>query len=459
MIDEDIASYALRLTEKDAKYGEVRMEVTREHTIVLANDVVEAAEFSEKKGIGVRIFKNDLMNFYSTNVLEKKGIKEMLETRKIMGMKKKIGLSEGKASHAKWEIKQKVPFPSFEEKMEYLTQLDELVKNTTRSRFFILNDSINEKLIVNNEGMHVSSKIPRLSLYYLITVSNGKTEQMNREFGNTGGWEHTRQWGIEKKLQWDNTILKKLITEGKKPPEGTLDFVLSPYITGLIAHESCGHPFEADRILGREAAQAGKSFVTENMKGGRIGSEKVTVVDDPTLPKSYGFYKYDDEGVKARKRYLIKDGHINEFLHNRETAFLMKEKSNASARASSYAREPIVRMANTYIAPGDVSLEELIEEVKKGIYITTFMEWNIDDKRYQQKYVGEEAYLIKNGEITSLILHPALEITTPKFYASVDAVGKDFTLYSAVCGKGDPMQGIPVGTGGASVRIRGIEVK
>ena len=458
MIDEDIALYALHLAEKDAEYGEVRIEIVKENAVVLANGVVEEAEFSEKKGVGIRVLKNGVMRFTSTNILDKKNIREMVETKKwVHG--RKIGLSKEKITEAKWEVKWKKKFPSFEKKIDYLKQLDELVKDNASSRFFILNDSITEKLIINSEGLHISSKIPHISLYYLITVSNGGTEQMNREFGNTGGWECINEWKVEEKLQWDSTILKKIIEEGKKPPKGKIDFVIAPYITGLIAHESCGHPFEADRILGREAAQAGKSFVKESMKGERIGNEVVNVIDDPTLPKSYGFYAYDDEGVKARKRYLIKNGRINEFLHNRETAFLMNEKSNASARASSYDREPIVRMANTYIAPGDFSLEELIEDVKKGIYMVTFMEWNIDDKRYQQKYVGEEAYLIENGDITSLLLHPVLEITTPKFYSSIDAVGKDFALYPATCGKGDPMQGIPVGTGGASVRIRNIEVK
>ena len=459
MIDEDIALYALHLVEKKADYGEVRVEITKESTIVLANGIVEAAEFLEKKGIGIRILKNGVMNFSSTNVLDKKNIKEMINVSKIVCVGKKIGLGKEKMENAKWEVKQKLSFPSFEEKIEYLKQLDNLVKDTTHLRFFILNDSLTEKLIINNEGLCISSKIPRISLYYLITVRNGRTEQMNREFGNTGGWECVHEWEVGEKLQWDSMILKKLIKEGKKPPKGKIDFVLAPYITGLIAHESCGHPFEADRILGREAAQAGKSFVKENMRGERIGNEEVNIIDDPTLHKSYGFYAYDDEGVKAKKRYLIKEGFINEFLHNRETAFLMGEKSNASARASSYDREPIVRMANTYIAPGDFSLEELIEDVKKGIYMVTFMEWNIDDKRYQQKYVGEESYLIENGETTSLLLHPSLEITTPKFYSSIDAVGKDFILYPGTCGKGDPMQGIPVGMGGASVRLRNIEVK
>lgn len=282
---------------------------------------------------------------------------------------------------------------------------------------------------------------------------------MNRDFGNAGGWEFVDRWKVGDVLTGDITFLKKLIREGKKPPEGALDIVAGPYITGLIAHESCGHPFEADRILGREAAQAGKSFVKEEMLGNKIGNKCISVIDGPTVPNSYGYYKYDDEGVKARKRYLIKDGMVNEFLHNRETAFFTGKKSNAAARSSRYDREPIVRMANTYIEPGDFSLEELVEDVKKGVYMATFMEWNIDDRRYNQKYVGEEAYCIDKGEIAHVVKHPTLEITTPSFYQSADAVGKELEFYPATCGKGEPMQPVPVFTGGAAVRLRNVRVR
>jgi len=209
MINEDIALYALQLLEKNAEYGEVRIEISRENSIVLANGIVEGAEFTEKKGIGLRIFKNGLISFSSTNILDKNNIKEMIEAKKWVHGKKN-GLSEEEITEAKWEVKWKEKFPSFEEKIDYLKQLDNLIKDKTKSRFFILNDSINEKIILTTEGTHISSKIPRLSLYYLITVSNGRNEQMNREFGNTGGWECINEWKAEEKLQRDCMILEKI---------------------------------------------------------------------------------------------------------------------------------------------------------------------------------------------------------------------------------------------------------
>ncbi len=134
------------------------------------------------------------------------------------------------------------------------------------------------------------------------------------------------------------------------------------------------------------------------------------------------------------------------------------EHSNGSSRAESYADEPIVRMGNTYVAPGDHNLDELIEGVKLGVYIKDFMEWNIDDKRYNQKYVGMEAYLVKNGRVGGAIRNPVIELTTPAFWSAVDARAKDVDYFAATCGKGDPMQGAPVYMGGPSMRLRGVRL-
>jgi TldD protein len=219
---------------------------------------------------------------------------------------------------------------------------------------------------------------------------------------------------------------------------------------------------EADRILGREMSQAGRSFIYEGgpyWLGKRIGSEVVTVVDDPTVGHSYGYYMYDDEGVKARRRHLYEKGMINEFLHNRESAAKLGVKSNGSSRSINYDREAIVRMSNTFVLPGELSEEELVEDVSRGVYMKSFTEWNIDDKRFNQRYVGREAYLIEKGELVDPVARPVIETTTLKFWTAVDAVSKNVEFDAATCGKGDPMQGVPVFTGGPCIRLRGVYVK
>jgi len=226
----------------------------------------------------------------------------------------------------------------------------------------------------------------------------------------------------------------------------------------LIIHESCGHPCEADRILGREAAQAGLSFIKPSMKGLDIGSQHATVVDDPTIPGSFGFYLYDDECVAARAKFLYREGVVEGFLHNRWTAHVFRVESNGSARARNYRSEPIVRMSNTYLTPGSCSFEELVEDIGEGVYISSYMEWNIDDERWNQRYVGLEAYRIVGGELKEPVRNPVLEITTRDFYSKMDAKGCRVMFEAGLCGKGEPMQGVPVWFGGPDVRLRGVKL-
>ncbi len=451
-MDEDLAEYALNISK--TKYAEIRIEKINSNGIVFVDGEAKEIEFSEQHGFSIRVIDGG-MGFYFSNIVNKKEIKKGMEKAVKMAklQKNNICMSEEKVNEAKYEIKGS--FPEIEEKLNFIKNLDEFSKNIHRT--FYYKDKISEKLYMNTDGSKIYSKIPHIYTYYMITVSNGKLEQMHREFGNTGGWKFINEWKAGEKLQHDINFLYDLIDKGKKAPKKG-DVILAPYITGLVAHESCGHPFEADRILGREFAQAGKSYANVNMIGEKFANECISIVDEPFLSNKYGFYKYDDEGVKARKRFLIKNGIINEFLHNRETAFEMGVESNSSARAI-YGREPIVRMANTYFMPGDYSSEELIEDIKEGVYIATFMEWNIDDMRINQKYVGEEAYLIKNGEIKEIAYHPSIEISTYDFYRKVDGAGKNLEFYPATCGKGEPMQGIEVSTGGVDLRLRDVVIK
>jgi len=449
---EELAEHALKISR--AKYVEVRIEKQNRQDILLVNGVLRGAGTEENYGFSIRVIDGGV-GFYFSNIVSKEEIKEGVRKAEKMAriQKGNVGLSEEEMHCESYEIKG--DFPDIDEKMEYLKEIDGVAKEHERTISY--EEKIQEKLYMNSEGARIFSKIPRIYLYYLVTVADEKIEQMHREFGNTGGWEVAEEWRVEEHLRHDINFLKDLIKKGRKAPQRG-DVILSPYITGLIAHESCGHPFEADRILGREAAQAGKSYATPDLIGKKIGNECISIADDPTLPKSYGFYKYDDEGVKAGQRILIKEGIVNEFLHNRETAHEMHAKSNASARAT-YGKEPIVRMANTYFMPGDYSLEEMMEEIKEGIYMKTFMEWNIDDMRINQKYVGQEAYIIKNGEINGIAYHPAIEISTFDFYRKVDAAGKKLEFYPATCGKGEPMQGIEVSTGGVDLRLRDVAIK
>jgi len=471
-MEEDIVDFALEHAKsKGIEYAEIRAQSQLQERLMLRNGILEAYMSAVDSGFCVRIIADGGIGFASTNKWTKEEAMEIVDLAfkyaKAARRKDKIIFAEEKGVKAKWVVdqKEKIEDVSPEDKIAKFVEIDKSLSScgvNVAATMYSCSIDLTSKYFVNSEGSRISSFKPEMGAFIFVTVAeHGKTEQAYEQFGYSGGWEALDKWNITGKMIHDAKVLKDVIAKGKAIKHGNMDLICGPEVTGIAAHESCGHPMEADRILGREMSQAGRSFI---YKGGpywigtRIGSDVVTVVDDPTIENSYGYYAYDDEGVKAKRRYLYKKGGINEFLHNRETAARLGTKSNASSRSVNYDREAIVRMANTFVLPGDMTEEELIEDVKYGVYMKSFTEWNIDDKRFNQRYVGREAYLIENGELKHPVARPIIETTTLKFWTAVDAVSKKVEFDAATCGKGDPSQGIPVYTGGPSIRLRGVYV-
>ena len=469
--DIDIAEYIVEEGLKSgANYIEVRLEHNISRSLIVKNGNVESLLTTQTEGLGVRVLASGGMSFFSLNHGSKSTLKSEIE--KAVSIAKNIGLktssstrlSEEEVYEDKYSAGEVKPLANVDvsDMLSLLLDVDKVTRECkvkVPSRYVYLKLDMQSKYILTSEGGRILSQVPRALFFMAFTaVHNGKILQDMEEIGGSGGWELIEKEDPVTLASNMVASLSKSLIEGEKSPTGVMDVVLGGDVVGLAVHESVGHPYEADRILGREAAQAGESFISKEMIGFKIGSDMDTVIDDPTIKGSYGYYLYDDEGVKARPRYLIKNGVINEFLHNRETAATFGVKSNASARASNYDREPIIRMANTYMAPGDMSLEELIEQVSFGIYMKKFMEWNIDDRRYNMRFVGSEAYLIKSGKLEGPIIKPILEITTPAFHKSIAGVGKNLIFKAATCGKSDPAQGVPVWTGGPDILLREVHI-
>ncbi len=463
-MDEDLARFALEKARSD--YAEVNMEEYHGLQVIIKNGNLDIFQLKSSYGLSVRVLANGGLGFASTNVVTKESISKIVEEAESLARasaarnRNPIGLSEESMHRDSYEVPQKKKIEDMERAEELLALNAHIASEKGLiSQLYEYEDEKRTKYFLNSEGAEIRSQIPRMNVLTLLTVmENGKSEQCQLQFGGTGGWETFEGFNLFEKLSREIRVVYRALEQGKSPPKGPVSVIIGPEVVGITVHESCGHPFEADRILGREAAQAGESFVKPDMMGYAVGTDLVNIAEDPTIRGSYGFYLYDDEGVRARKRMLVKEGRINEFLSNRETAFVLGGHSNGAARAIGYNREPIVRMANTYFCAGDYKKDELIEETRKGIIMESFTEWNIDDTRFNQRYIGREAYLIENGEVTSPVLRPVLEITTTGFYSSVEAVAEEVTLYSGTCGKGDPSQGAPTSMGGPYLRLKEIRL-
>jgi TldD protein len=248
-------------------------------------------------------------------------------------------------------------------------------------------------------------------------------------------------------------------------PETTTTLVLHPEQLALQIHESVGHALELDRILLGEASYAGESWVTQERLGDvRYGSEQLNITADATLPGGLGSFGWDDEGVAAARTPLIVAGALRGTLSNRESAAAVGlPRSGGCARAEGFARQPIVRMTNVSIEPGDAgSLEDLIAATDRGLYLESNRSWSIDDHRLQFQFATEIAREIRDGELGRLYRNPVYAGVTPRFWGSLDAVGSasSWALWGLTnCGKGEPGQVMEVSHGAAPARFRDVQIR
>lgn len=245
-------------------------------------------------------------------------------------------------------------------------------------------------------------------------------------------------------------------------PSGVMDVVLAPDQMILQIHESIGHPLELDRILGDERNFAGTSFVTADMFGTyRYGSELLNVTFDPSVAGQFASYAWDDDGVPAEKTVLIDRGMLMAPLGSAVSQGRAGMRGVASARATSWNRPPIDRMANLNVEPGTSSFDDLIAGVENGIYMRTNRSWSIDDSRNKFQFGCEVGQLIKNGKLGALVKNPNYRGISATFWRALNGVGDRTTmdvLGTPFCGKGEPNQVIRVGHASPACRFSGVDV-
>jgi TldD protein len=246
-------------------------------------------------------------------------------------------------------------------------------------------------------------------------------------------------------------------------PAGVTTLILAGEQLGLQIHESVGHAVELDRVMGREASYAGTSYLAPDSAGSfRVGSPLMNITADATVHGGLGSFRWDDEGVEAQAVPIVRGGVLEGFLSSRETAAeIGLERSGGCMRADGFARQPIVRMTNVNLEPGEAgSLDDLIADTDRGILIETNRSWSIDDRRLRFRFEGEAAWEIAGGRRTRLLRNPSYAGVTPEFWSGLDAVCSSpaWELASLTdCGKGEPGQYGHVSHGSAPARFRGVE--
>jgi len=320
-------------------------------------------------------------------------------------------------------------------------------------------------LIANSDGGETAQDFEYLSPG-LVAVANRGSETQRRsgrggDMPRKGGFEILADLGFpgDARRIADEAIA---LLDAPQCPSGVRSLLLMPSQMVLQIHESIGHPLELDRILGDERNYAGTSFVTPDMFGSyRYGSELLNVTFDPGVAGEIASYGYDDDGSRAERHYLIRNGMLERPLG----AGLSQARSGlagvANARASGWNRPTIDRMANLNVEPGRSSLGQLIAMTESGVLMDTNKSWSIDDSRNKFQFGCEYGRLIENGELGAVVRNPNYRGISASFWRSLVGVGDRSTWRIGGlqnCGKGEPNQSIEVGHAAPVCLFRDVEI-
>jgi len=420
-----------------AEYIEVRAEKVFRTSLTTKDGKVEAARQGIDYGAAVRVLVNGAWGFSTTSSLNLKELSEAARKACSMArsaaskLKSPIKLAEVKAVEDKVLVKpKKSPREiSIEEKMNTILSLDKTVfgyDSRVRSCTIDYLDISGTCYFINSDGTYIEQDKLYVWSRILATAKEGDVLAYGREeIGSTAGFEVFDEQPPE---EIGSLVAKRIIDQlmAKTPKGGRFPAVIGPNVIGVFIHEAFGHLAEADLTI--------SGSVLADKFGKKIASDKVNVYDDGTIKGAFGSFKYDDEGIPAQKTLLIKGGNIVGLMTNRETAGKLGLPPTGNARAESFRHKPIIRMRNTYLAPDDYSLEELLEDIKFGYYLKSFRGGQANlDGTFQ---VGiQEAYEIVNGEIDKPIRNLSISGNTLETLLKVDAVGKDFELWPGRCGK------------------------
>lgn len=264
-----------------------------------------------------------------------------------------------------------------------------------------------------------------------------------------GGFETILAYRIDERIPGLVEECREILNAPECPSD-TADVVLGPEMLGLVVHEVCGHAAEFDRVLGDEAAYAGRSFVSPDLLGKLVyGSPLVNLVSDPTVPGTAGSYGFDDEGTPARRADLVRDGIWVGYLTGRENAPRIGMESAAAHRACRYDRMPINRITSVNLLPGDrYNRDEVIGLIERGYLLDDFCGWSINSDRNGFRFSVEECREIRDGRLGRRFRGGSFRAaSTPEFWRGCFAVANDPPYLAGYdsCAKGQPVQILTVG--------------
>lgn len=424
----------------------MRISESLNNVIVMKDGKVQEITSGNNWGGCVRVLKNGAWGVsFTTNPgkMEDAG-KSALKLANALDNDVKLADIEPTHDNVKSKAKLKLQDVSLDEKKEAMSAAEKAANlETIVSTTVNYVDGEGTTIFVNSEGTELQIEESRVALFMnAVAASDGIIQFGHKSTGGAAGFEVIQKEDLEKFGRITAEKAVRLL-KAELPPSGKFPVVMDPELTGVFIHEALGHASEADLILQNDSILKGKM-------GTQIGSSLVTIIDDATMD-AFGYYPYDSEGVKTRKNILVKDGVLRSLLSSRETASQLDITPSGNAR-SVVGDQPIVRMSNTYLKPGELKFEELIEDMDSGIYLKGSRGGQVDTGKGIFQFNAAESFLIENGEVTNPLRDVSLSGNILEMLLKVDGLGSDFKMGVGFCGKSG--QTVPVGDGGPHVRVK-----
>ena len=475
---KDLTAIALNTAKRHgASYADIRIVQTTAEELIVRNGELGEIQQAESFGYGIRVIVNGAWGFSASPTLTKDAVRDTtvracaIAKSSTRLKQQNVRLSREEIVETAWHTPVLIdPLTvSMTEKLDLLFRIDKILRSDPRIKVSEsgIDASRERQWLATTEGTFIDQTLIRTGAGYSATaVRDGEVQKRSYPMSFGGqylalGYELIPALKLIENAEQTREEAIALLSAKPCPP-GKKTLILDGTQLALQIHESCGHPSELDRVLGLEENYAGRSFLTlDKRRRFRYGSDKVTLMADTTIPGGLATIGYDDDGVRAQRWPIVKEGLFEGYHTNREFATVLHESSRGCCRADGWSSLPMIRITNLSLMPGDWSFEDLMADTQDGIFMCTNKSWSIDQMRYNFQFACEIGWEIKKGKRGAMLKNCTYQGITPQFWRSCNAVCNQdhWALWGVVnCGKGQPGQRAEMSHGAAPARFRNVTV-
>lgn len=458
LVDRDVVERVLAgALQVGGEFAEVYAEDRVSTGIGLDDRKVEQVTSGRDRGAGIRVVSGNTTGFAHTSDLSEAGLLEAARAAAAAargggGGTRTVALGPTR-THPVGSVRIAPDTVDKVTKVALLQQMDDAARAVSGAVVQVsagYSDSRKHILVANSEGVYATDQQVR-SLARVTVVADGDAglQTGSDSLGRTVGFEMFDEHDVAELAR--RAAERALVKLNARPaPSGTLPVVIKQGSGGVLFHEACGHGLEADLV-------AKGASVYKDKVGQLVASPLVTLVDDGTMAGEWGAIGIDDEGQPSQRNVLIQDGVLTEYMWDFLRARAEGRPQSGNGRRQSYMHLPMVRMTNTYVLGGDANPDDIVADTDHGVYVAKLGGGSVNTATGDFVFGMTEAYLIEGGRITEPLRDGNLIGNGPKVLADIDVLGNDFAMGNpGTCGKDG--QGVPVGDGQPTLRVRALTV-